>query len=115
MALEPRWLREGSAGGSECTDLVPVELFAVADFTAMLESVVVVAELIRKLEGVVVVGTLGVPIGLAKTVPPASSMKAEVGLVEGELEMMIVVEGTSEGSSVPHVLQLAEPGLAILH
>ena len=43
---------EGSAAGSECTDFVPVELFAVAGLTAMLESLVVVAELMKKLGGV---------------------------------------------------------------
>lgn len=40
---------EEFAAGSECTELVPVELFAVAGLTAMLESLVVVAELIKSL------------------------------------------------------------------
>ena len=73
------------------------------------------AELIKKLEGVVVVNALGVPIGLAITDPPASSTKNEVGLVNGELDMITVAEGTLEGSSVPQVLQLSDSLLATLH
>lgn len=121
LALGPEFgvgdsvIEEDFAVGSECTDLVPVELFAVAGLTAALESLVVVAELIKKLEGVVVVNALGVPIGLAMTVPPANSMKTEVGLIDGKFVVITVAEGTLEGSSVPHVSQLSEPGLVTLH
>lgn len=106
---------EGFAAGSECTDLVPIELLAVTDLTAMLKSLVVVAELIEKLEVVVLVNALGVFIGLAMTVPLASSIKTEVGLIDGEFNVITVAEGTLEGSSVPHVSQLSEPGFATLH
>lgn len=106
---------ETFAAGNECTDLVSVEPLTVAEFTAMLDSVLVVAELITKLAEVMVVNALGLSNGLAMTVPPASSTKTEVGLFDGALDMITAAEGTSEGSSVPHVLQLLESSLATLH
>ena len=49
------------------------------------------------------------------TVPPSSSAKTAVGLVDEEIDMITIAEGTLEGSSVPHVSQLSEPGLVALH
>ena len=61
LVAEGSVIEEDSAAGS---DLMLVELFAVAVFTALLESVVVVAELVKKLPGVAVVNPLGVSVRL---------------------------------------------------
>lgn len=92
--------------------------FAFAGFTAMLKSVVVVAELLKRLAEVVVVNALGVPIGLALSVPPAiCSTKTEAGLLDGELDMITVAEGTLERSSVPQVaaigVMIGNPALSV--
>ena len=113
LVVEDSVIEEEFAAGS---DLMLVELFAVAVFTALLKSVVVVAELVKKLPGVAVVNPLGVSVRFILSVPPAiCSTKTELGLVDGQTDMIGVAEGTSEGSSVPQVLQLPEPGPAVLH
>ncbi len=82
----------------------------------MLELGVVRGELVSEIVGVNVVIAVGVVIELAASVRSAlCSTGSEVGLVDKELDVLAVAAGTSEGSSVPHVLQVSEPGFAERH
>ncbi|CAF9942782.1 MAG: hypothetical protein ALECFALPRED_010021 [Alectoria fallacina] len=91
--------------GDLITDVVAVKLVAEGVSTGELVLGTVVAELVDKV--------MGVGIALSVCNPSTEVVEAELGDEEiGELEAAAEI---SEGSSVPHVLQVSEPGLAVRH
>lgn len=100
------------------TDSVVVELIAEADFIALLELKVVVVELVKEVVGVDVVDADadGFTVEFVSTVlllGRPTDLGAEV--VDEKVDVLAVVARTLDGLSVPHVLQVCEPGLVRRH
>ena len=109
-------LGEDVAAEGEITDRVAVELIAEAGFTALLELKVVVVELVKEIVGVDVVDAGGFTVEFVSTVLLLSrptDLGAEV--VDEKVDVLAVVARTLDGLSVPHVLQVCEPGLVRRH